>query len=63
MGNPADLGSMGVTAEQLKEGKLWWEDPQWLREGENNWPKPLCGASSVEAETESRDYAYLCLKH
>ena len=52
--NPADLGSRGVTPEQLKESKLWWEGPQWLREGENNWPKLLCGASSVEVETERR---------
>ena len=28
--NPADLG---VTAKWLKESKLWWEGPQWLREG------------------------------
>ena len=52
--NPADLGSRGVTAEQLKESKLWWEGPQWLREGKTNWPKLLCGASSVEVETERR---------
>ena len=54
VGHPIDLGSCGVTAEQLKEGKLWWEGPQWLREGENIWPKLLCGASSIEVETERR---------
>ena len=28
--NPADLGSRGVLAPQLKEDELWWLGPRWL---------------------------------
>lgn len=52
--NPADLGSRGVIAEQLKESKLWREGQQWLRDGETHWPKPLGEVGSAEVETERR---------
>ena len=32
-----DLGSRGSTA-YLKESKLWWEGPHWLKREENQWP-------------------------
>ncbi len=37
--NPADLGSRGVSAAHLRDSRLWWQGPPWLREGENAWPK------------------------
>ena len=36
--NPADLGSRGVLASQLKENQLWWRGPSWLTERPEDWP-------------------------
>ena len=36
--NPADLGSRGVLASQLKENQLWWRGPSWLIERPEDWP-------------------------
>eukprot|EP00794_Sanderia_malayensis_P005770 gene5770-biopygen4684 len=36
--NPADIGSRGPLAEQLKEYQLWWEGPFWLKENRDKWP-------------------------
>ena len=36
--NPADLGSRGVLASQLKENQLWWCGPSWLTERPEDWP-------------------------
>ena len=36
--NPADLGSRGVLASQLKENQLWWHGPSWLTERQEDWP-------------------------
>ncbi|UYV61856.1 hypothetical protein LAZ67_1006861 [Cordylochernes scorpioides] len=36
--NPADLSSRGCYAPQFILSK-WWEEPQWLRESEDKWPK------------------------
>ena len=32
--NPADIGSRGVSALELKQSKLWWHGPMWLKERE-----------------------------
>ena len=36
--NPADLGSRGVLASQLKGDELWWRGPQWLTGQIEDWP-------------------------
>ena len=36
--NPADLGSRGVLASQLKGDELWWRGPQWLTGQTEDWP-------------------------
>jgi hypothetical protein len=37
--NPADIGSRGVIASQLKYNKLWWVGPDWLTKSKEEWPK------------------------
>ncbi|KAL9972370.1 hypothetical protein ACROYT_G018655 [Oculina patagonica] len=37
--NPADIGSRGAIASQLKEDELWWHGPQWVSEKPQDWPK------------------------
>ena len=37
--NPADIGTRPITAEELKENKMWWEGPEFLRKPVNEWPK------------------------
>ena len=37
--NPADIGSRGMTALDLKQSVSWWKSPSWLVESEDNWPK------------------------
>eukprot|EP00794_Sanderia_malayensis_P006427 gene6426-biopygen4756 len=36
--NPADIGSRGPLAEQLKDNQLWWEGPSCLKENRDKWP-------------------------
>ena len=52
--NPADLGSRGVTASQLRDSKLWWEGPHWLRKGKAHWPKDILVTDSDEVKEERK---------
>ena len=36
--NPADIMSRGVSVDQLMESVLYWEGPDWLQKGRNDWP-------------------------
>ncbi|GBM11079.1 hypothetical protein AVEN_206495-1 [Araneus ventricosus] len=37
--NPADIISRGLTINELKSSKIWWQGPSWLIENKNNWPE------------------------
>ena len=47
--NPADLPSRGLTAEDLKESKLWWHRAEFLQYEENDWPKTKVTESETAA--------------
>jgi hypothetical protein len=46
--NPADVPTRGMSSNELKESRLWWEGPAWLRSSEEEWPKDLRSASLNE---------------
>ncbi|XP_075157769.1 uncharacterized protein LOC142231036 [Haematobia irritans] len=47
--NPADLGTRGCTASELKENSLWWHGPHWLRKDSSVWPQqPVVPEHSIE---------------
>ena len=50
--NPADIGSRGAKASELRDSKLWWEGPKWLREEKETWPnnEPLEDLNEVSEE-------------
>lgn len=37
--NPADLPSRGMSGEDLRDSKMWWNGPEFLTEARNNWPR------------------------
>jgi len=36
--NPADLASRGLFPRELRDRRLWWEGPGWLRRPPDSWP-------------------------
>ena len=52
--NPADLGTKGQSASELKVNKLWHEGPEFLRSAPENWPE------FVSKVMVSRDEEVLC---
>ena len=53
--NPADIGSRGVIASQLKENKLWWVGPDWLTKSKEEWPKfEATGKTKTVVEEERK---------
>ena len=49
--NPADIGSRGLLAIDLKSDELWWEGPKWLIEPEKQCP----ANNSIAPTTEGRE--------
>ncbi|XP_048480955.1 uncharacterized protein LOC105389072 isoform X1 [Plutella xylostella] len=46
--NPADVATRGIEIGDLKEHKLWWKGPQWLREKEVIYSKPAYLETNLE---------------
>ena len=52
--NPADVGSRGVSPNQLIDSNLWWVGPKWLAEGKDNWPKKFLLTESADVKEEMK---------
>ena len=52
---PADIGSRGMSATELKDNELWWTGPKWLKGPPENYPPQLTlkELESDECLTES----------
>uniref|UniRef100_W8AH72 Peptidase A2 domain-containing protein n=1 Tax=Ceratitis capitata TaxID=7213 RepID=W8AH72_CERCA len=48
--NPADLGSRGVSPQELAESTLWWHGPSWLKEQPSEWPQRRSDPLETELE-------------
>ena len=51
--NPADLGSRGLKAVELKSSVLWWKGPQWLT-FRDKWPERSEMKDLEECKTEEK---------
>ena len=52
--NPADLGSRGVLASQLKGNQLWWCGPAWLTKQPEDWPVTTESFRTPESSIEEK---------
>ncbi len=43
-------------AYHLRDSKLWWEGPEWLRQEEEKWPLKLESSLDVTAERKKDPY-------
>ncbi|XP_062592781.1 uncharacterized protein LOC134254255 [Saccostrea cucullata] len=62
--NPADIASRGTTVKSLQEFEQWWNGPEWLLKGKDNWPswnsQQTCKEmqSVIESECKSPKIVY-----
>ena len=52
--NPADLGSRGALASQLKENQLWWCGSSWLTGRPDEWPAMTEAYQTPESQVEEK---------
>ena len=36
--NPSDIGTRGMAADKLKNSKLWWKGPEFIKDQGEKWP-------------------------
>ena len=54
--NPSDIGTRGMAADKLKNSKLWWEGPEFIKDQREKWPiQPEHYAPCEEAKCEERN--------
>uniref|UniRef100_A0A914Z2Y1 Integrase catalytic domain-containing protein n=1 Tax=Panagrolaimus superbus TaxID=310955 RepID=A0A914Z2Y1_9BILA len=50
--NPADLGTRGISFDELQTSKCWWQGPAFLQHEEKFWPKlPQGGVDLIQTIT------------
>ena len=60
--NPADIGLRGMTALDLKQSVLWWKDPSWLVESEDNWPTEDLIVPTTQSQAEEKKASVMVLQ-
>ena len=60
--NPADIGSRGVLATELKESMLWWKGPTWLVGPREEWPKKGLIVETPESVEEVKKSSVLVVQ-
>ena len=50
--NPADYLTRGVEVEELVNLKIWWEGPEYLKQGESTWPRNVTDKELSDALKE-----------
>ena len=60
--NPADIGSRGVSALELKQSELWWHGPAWSLEREDSWPTVKAITPTSESSEEERKAAVMTVQ-
>ncbi|KRY79194.1 hypothetical protein T4A_4881 [Trichinella pseudospiralis] len=61
--NPADKLSRGCALDRLREDRLWWNGPAWLKDSAEQWPSMNIALSPEEAQVtspERRKIVALC---
>ncbi|CAD6997982.1 unnamed protein product [Ceratitis capitata] len=48
--NPADLGSRGVSPQELAVSNIWWNGPDWLKRHPSEWPQKRDDIMDTELE-------------
>ncbi|XP_064467434.1 uncharacterized protein LOC135378344 [Ornithodoros turicata] len=51
--NPADCLTRGMTIHALLRSSHWWEGPNWLKDGESQWPKFDAPSRTEESNMEA----------
>lgn len=59
--NPADIGSRGSLAVELKENEMWWGGPSWLIQPEVLWPRQKSLVPTTETCEEERKVAVMTI--
>ena len=55
---PADLPSRGLTAQDLKESKLWWHGAEILQYEENDWQKSRVIGTATAVNELAKEKGY-----
>ena len=59
--NPADTGSRGSLAVELKGNEMWWHGPSWLIQPADLWPRQKSLVPTIETCEEERKVAAMTI--